>query len=221
MKLSLMFLILSILVFGCSQVQNCRDDINKLPMYGNLKKCREQIEVDEQFLKYIDDKYESRNVAAGQLVKRGWEYFYRGQLDTSMMRFNQAWLLDSLNSDVYWGFANILGSRKDFKASLYFFNRSLKLNSGNAKVWYDQSISYGNLFVSSNNKPYLDSSIYVLKKSISLDPHNAQAYSQLTAAYCYFIQKDSAKKYLKVTDQIDPTAVNEATRKMLTGGNNH
>ncbi|MDB5148407.1 MAG: Tetratricopeptide 1 repeat-containing protein [Mucilaginibacter sp.] len=221
MKMPFMFLIIGILIFGCSQVQNCRDDINKLPIYGNLKKCGEQIEADRQFLKGIDDKHESRNVAAGQFVKRGWAYFYRGQLDTSMMRFNQAWLLDSLNSEVYWGFANILGRQKNFKASLYFFNRSLKLDSGNAKVWYDQSISYGNLFVSSSNKLYLDSSIYVLKKSIGLDPHNAQAYSQLTAAYCYFIQKDSAKKYLKLTDQIDPTAVNEATRKILTGGINH
>lgn len=32
------------------------------------------------------------------------------------MRFNQAWLLDSLNADVYWGFGNLVVCKVNSKS---------------------------------------------------------------------------------------------------------
>ncbi len=49
-----------------------------------------------------------------------------------MMRFNQAWLLDSLNADIYWGFYGNLLGRGKFK-SIPLFDRSIKINPSNAK----------------------------------------------------------------------------------------
>jgi len=37
----------------------------------------------------------------------------------------------------------------------------------------------------------------------------------LTVAYSYFNQKDSARKYLEITDRLDPKAVNPEVREML------
>jgi len=216
MKIRLIiFAVISFFTISCVHSQNCVEGINKLPMYGNIKKCKDQIEYDQVFLADCDKTFKSRKEAAAHMVMRGWQYFYVKKLDTSMMRFNQAWLLDSLNSEIYWGFGNLMGTQEKFKESIPFFEKSIKLNPNNPKVWQDISVSYGNIFVKSNDIKYLTASIGALKKAINLDPKNPQFYGALTAAYTYFIQKDSAKKYLKITEQLDPNVVNPDVKKML------
>ncbi len=215
MREKLTFLLfLSIITIGCSYTQDCDDNINKLPMYGDLKKRKEQLLADRIFLSECD-KSPGRKEAATHLVMRGWQYFNEKKLDTSMMRFNQAWLLDSLNSEVYWGFGNLLGLQKKFNESIPLFKKSLKLNSKNSKVWLDMSTSYGNIFFQSKDIKYLNSSIEALKEAINLDDKNPHLYARLTAAYCYFTQKDSANKYLKLTDQLDSSAINQNVKKFL------
>ena len=61
----------------------------------------------------------------------------------------------------------------------------------------------------------LNKAIDNLKQSVSLDPTNALAYGQLTACYSYFNQKDSARKYLEITDRIDPNAIHPEVRELL------
>ena len=200
---------------SCGQ-SDCPKDINTLPMYGHVKKCKEQLDSDKDFLAQCEKQFKSRKEAAQFHVDKGWEYFYKNQFETAMKRFNQAWLLDSLNADIYWGYGNILGMKnRDFKQSLVFLEQSLKMNANNPRVWESASTSCGQLFYQTKDKRLLDKSIQYLKNSIKLEPNNARAYGQLTAAYSYFIQKDSARKYLKITDKLDPSAVNPEVRKIL------
>jgi tetratricopeptide (TPR) repeat protein len=185
-------------------------------MYGRVQKCQQQLDNDKKFLQDCDQQFKDRKEAAKSYIDRGWGHFYKNQFDTAMMRFNQAWLLDSLNADIYWGYGNILGlSNRDFKGSLGYLERSLKINPDNPKVWESASTSYGQLFYETKDMDLLNKSIYHLKTSIKLDP-NARAYGQLTAAYSYFMQKDSARKYLEITDNLDPSAVNPEVRKILS-----
>lgn len=209
---------IALITTSCAQSQDCVEGINKLPMYGGIKKCAEQIEFDRKFVA-AEDKLLSRKQSTEHFVKRGWEYLYAKKLDTAMMRFNQAWLLDSLNAEIYWGYADILGMQGKFKESLPFFEKSIKLNATNAKVLQDMSTSYGNVFFETKDVKYLNSTISVLKQAIKINPYNPVLYGQLTGAYSYFTQKDSARKYLQLTDQIDPKAVNPEVRKMIAISN--
>ena len=201
---------------SCGQA-DCPKDINKLPMFGHVKKCKEQIDSDNDFLKQCDKQFKNRKEAAKYHVDKGWDYFYKNQFETSMMRFNQAWLLDSLNADIYWGYGNIMGlNNRNFKESLVYLEKSLKMNPDNARVWESASTSYGQLFFETKDINLLNTSIDYLKTSIKLEPNNARAYGQLTASYSYFMQKDSARKYLNITDKLDPSAVNPEVRKILS-----
>ncbi len=186
-------------------------------MYGGLKKCDEQLEIDKDFLVDCDKVFKDRSEATQHHIDKGWEYFYKNDLDTAMMRFNQAWLLDSTNADIYWGFGNILGMQQKFSESLRFFEKSLALNSNNSKVWQCSATSYGQLFFQSKDIKLLNKAIDNWKKSVSIDPTNAEAYAQLTAGYSYFNQKDSARKYLAITDRLDPKAINPEVRQILDG----
>ena len=42
---------------------------------------------------------------------RGWEAYYQGDFDTAIKRFNQGWMFDRENPEVYWGFGLIMGQR--------------------------------------------------------------------------------------------------------------
>ncbi len=195
--------------------QNCPEKINLLPMYGKVPKCVAQIESDKIFLADCDKQFNSRKEAAKYHIDRAWNYFYKGQLDTSIMRFNQAWLLDSLNADVYWGFGNILGLKKQFKESIFYFQKSIKLNPLNPNVYECISTSYGQLFFETKKIDFLNLTFDNLNKAIQLNPNNAELYGQLTGAYSYFNQKDSALKYLKIADKLDPNSINPEVRKIL------
>ena len=186
-------------------------------MFGRQIKCKEQIEADQIFLRQCDSIFKDRKIACAHHIKRGWEYYYAHVFDTSMMRFNQAWLLDSTNAEIYWGFGNLLGAQQKFKESLTFLDKSINLNPNNAIVWESASESYGQIFFQTKDVKQLNTSIHYLKKSIQLDPTNARAYGELTASYTYFTQHDSAKKYLELTDKLDPKEVNPEVRKILTG----
>lgn len=213
-KLSLLTFI-SLLFFGCASAQDCKEDINLLPMYGNIPKCEQQIKSDQDFIAFSESKFKDRKTAAVSSVNSGWDYFYKNDLETSMKRFNQAWLLDSLNADVYWGFGVLLGTKQDINASIPLLERSLKLKPDNAKVYESLATSYGQLYVLTQKSATLNKAIESLKRADSLDRNNPRILSQLTSAYAYFLQKDSANKYLELTDKIDSKAINPAVRALL------
>jgi tetratricopeptide (TPR) repeat protein len=203
--------------FGACRQNDCPEGINKLPMYGRVKKCKEQLESDKDFLNDCDKRFASRKEAAQFHVDKGWEYFYKNDFETAMKRFNQAWLLDSLNADTYWGYGNILGRRDNkFKESLEHFERSLKMSPNNARVWESAASSYGQLFYQTKDVDLLNKTIDYLKTSLQLEPNNARVYGQLAASYSYFTQKDSARKYMDITDKIDSSAVNPEVRAILS-----
>jgi tetratricopeptide (TPR) repeat protein len=216
LKPILLCAISSLLIISCTQKQPCTDGINSLPLFGGVKKCDEQIGFDKKFIAESDKGMDRKN-AAENYVAMGWQYVYAKKVDTAIMRFNQAWLLDSLNADLYWGLGNVLAMQGKFKESLPFYGKSVKLNPRNVKALQDMSISYGNTFFETKEDKYLGAAIAVLEDAVKLEPKNAAINAQLAGAYSYFAQKDSANKYLKIADGLDPKAVNPQIRKMVAG----
>jgi tetratricopeptide (TPR) repeat protein len=215
-SIRLFITLFTLLTINCTSNDDCKEGLNLLPMYGRQKKCTEQLNIDKDFFAECDLRFKDRKKASKFHADKGWEYFYKNDFETSMKRFNQAWLLDSLNADTYWGFGNILGTKHQFKESIPLLEKSISLNSTNPKVFESISTSFGQLFFATKDIKYLNNSIDNLKSSIRLDSKNARAYGQLTGAYSYFMEKDSALKYLKLTDKLDPNAVNPEVRQMLT-----
>jgi len=69
--------------------------MNELPMYGGQH--NPTVEEDPEYSK--------------QAAKLGWKYYYKGDLDTAIKRFNQAWMFNRDNADALWGFGIIMGQR--------------------------------------------------------------------------------------------------------------
>jgi tetratricopeptide (TPR) repeat protein len=208
----ILFLII-ICQFSCRSQTDCPEGINLLPMYGEVKKCEQQIELDKEFILESEKQFKDRKKASEYYVSKGWEYFYKDDNETSMKRFNQAWLLDKTNSQVYWGFGNILGRKNEFESSIKFLDKSIKLEPNNPKVYECISTSYGQMFFKTKDIKYLNLTIDNLKKAIKIEPKNARALGQLASSYAYLMQKDSLVKYIRKTDEIDSKFVNPEVRK--------
>ncbi len=211
----LIIIILICSVTSCAISQECQEGINTLPMYGGVKKCKEQIEADNRFLKTIDSQYKDRKTASKKFSELGWSYFYKNDLTTSMKRFNQAWMLDSKNYQSYWGFANILGLKGNYKESIKYFEIALSLNAQNPTLHESFSTSCLQLFFEEKNDTYFSKGVEHLKKSFSIDSSNNKVLAQLVIAYSYLIQKDSAYKYLEIMDRRDKSLIPEEVRKTI------
>lgn len=104
---------------GCDGQKGTADDIrydpakkadNTLPMFGgrDVVKTAYQMEVDETFIQSVTKDGMSREKGSQVVVGYAWDFFNKGDLSTAMKRFNQAWLLNPANPDIYKGFAAIL-----------------------------------------------------------------------------------------------------------------
>ncbi len=217
-----LLILVSLILVNCTPTSNCPENINTLPMYGLVKKCNEQIKIDEDFIRQSDSLFNNnRTNASVYHVDLAWGYYYKKEYDNAIKRFNQAWLLDSTNADIYWGFGSVLGMKSMFKESMAYLKKSIKLNPKNEKVYIAIGLSYGNEFYQNKNTATLDTAIFYFKKSIETQPNNSDAYIKLTSCYAYCMQTDSVKKYLKITDSLYPNSIAPDVRTVIQNGINY
>lgn len=118
---------------------------NELPMYGGQH----------------DPQVEPDLNTSRDLGKLGWDYYYKGDLDTAIKRFNQAWMFNRVNVDALWGFGLLMGQRSDeerpeyhLKESIRFLEMALSLQPDNPNLLVDLAYSYNTLGDFLKNKDY-------------------------------------------------------------------
>jgi len=86
-------------------------------MYVGIEKSSEYklSDTDKQFVSsQIIDHLVGKEKAARLLANRGFAAYYDGDTTKAMSLFNKAWLVDSGNPDIYWGYTLILRSQGQF-----------------------------------------------------------------------------------------------------------
>ena len=88
--------------------------IDQIPMYGGMNRAEmpDLRAADEKFISDTVQKYGNKVRASAAFVENGFAYYGRDDLANAMRRFNQAWLLDASNPEVYFGFAVVLHDRR-------------------------------------------------------------------------------------------------------------
>lgn len=115
MTARIVVIIFMLVVTGCiSVVTDPRlRSVDQLPMYGGMDRALvpELKKADEAFIEGTSSAFGGRERAAKLWVEKAFAFYHRGDLDTAMRRFNQAWLLDPNNPEVYWGFGAVMHDR--------------------------------------------------------------------------------------------------------------
>lgn len=78
-------------------------------MYGGQDRASDPAlaQADQRLIRATTAEFGSRRAASAAFVDHGFALYFEGEVSEAMQRFNQAWLIDADNPDVYWGFASI------------------------------------------------------------------------------------------------------------------
>jgi tetratricopeptide (TPR) repeat protein len=177
--------------------EQAKTNIRLLPKYGNLPKTEKQKEADNKLIDNYVKQSGTRRKASEGLIDMGFKYLYRGDTKTAMYRFNQAWLLDSSNVDIYWGFGAVYHSLEQYELALAQYDEGLKIDPENSKIITDKATIYMVNYQKTNNNSNLKKAIVLFEQSYGLDSKNQNTLFKLSVSY--FLNDDckKAKKYYK------------------------
>jgi len=117
--------ILALLIgtLACAQISR----IDETPKYGGIDRSTypDLKAADEKFIADVVSHYGSREKAAAAFVEQGFRFNVRDKLGMAMRRFNQAWLLDPNNPEVYWGFGSVLHDQEKMCEAMKYFETAL------------------------------------------------------------------------------------------------
>ena len=166
--------------------------VDEVPMYGGMDRTKYKSlrKGDKKFIDGVTKKFGSRENASQIWVETGFSYYQNNQLEMAMRRFNQAWLLNPENPEVYVGFASVLHDQGKHCEAKDFMNKSLELNPPlNQGIYADAARVTALCALSENksseseNKILLEESEQLFKKSEEIEPNKQYLYGLWASSY--------------------------------------
>jgi Tfp pilus assembly protein PilF len=175
--------------------EQAKSEIRLLPEYGHIAKTKEQISFDNELIQEELKQEGTHRKASDHLIRVGFDYLYKADLKTAMYRFNQAWLLDPQNANVYWGYGAIYLSFNDTDEALRQYDKGLTIDPKSANILTDKATAYMSIFGNMGTVDYLNKAIELFNKSYNIDPSNQNTSFKLSAAYFYKKDCVNARKF--------------------------
>ena len=210
MKIILTFAIavISLTVFGqqitsAQWQEESKNNIRLLPKYGHVPKSEGQKNSDIQFIEESIKLDTTKEKASDHMIRLGFKYLYR-DIKTAMYRFNQAYLLDSTNTDIYWGYGAVYMTLGEYDKAKMQYLEGLEINPKSTHILTD----YGTYFMAQyytlspldekEANHNLDSAISYMIKSYQLDSTDQNTTFKLSVCYWLKDDCDKAWKYYEI-----------------------
>lgn len=197
-----------------------KTNIRLLPKYGHVQKTEAQKKSDQEFIETALKKDSTNRKASDHLISLGFQYLYR-DIKTAMYRFNQAYLLDSTNTDIYWGFGGVYMTLGDYAKAEKQYQEGLTINPNNPHLLTD----YGTYFMvqyygiqpidENGAMTNLESAISYMVKSYQLDPTDQNTSFKLSICYWNKGDCDNAWKYYNICKALGGQPITEDYTKDL------
>jgi tetratricopeptide (TPR) repeat protein len=199
-----------LLVLLCFQnVLANSQNIYKEPIFYRTQKTIKQADAEREFVEKIENSKISKEEAVDFYITRGWYFYHRNSLDTAMLKFNQAYLLDTENPDVYWGMGCIMGKREQTNNAIDLFKKGLQKDKDHTMLMMHLSSAYVEKtflpYVSKSNKDrLLFTANRLIVQVIDKDRDNGDAHYR--RAIIAFLRKEYAQAWrsLETTKQLTP-----------------
>jgi len=187
--------------------EQAKTNIRLLPKYGYAIKTEDQKKADQEFIESALKQDTTNRRASNHLIRLGFQYLYT-DITKAMYRFNQAFLLDSANSDIYWGYGGVYMALGDFPGAREQYTAGLAVDPKNTHLLTD----YGTYFLVQyyTQKPLdekaaltrLDSAIDYMTRSYEIDRKDLNTTFKL--AVCYLQKKDCKNAWRYYTECLPP-----------------
>lgn len=149
------------------------------------------VEEKQKQKKFIDQqakRFKNRKTSSGYYVHEAKRQFNEAKLDSASISFGRAWLLDSTNNDVYWGYGLVYGQQKDFDKALFSLYHALDRDQHNARLLTDLATTHLNRFYATSGPDDLLQSRKLLELAVRYAPEKAEANYKLAVSY-YYLQE--------------------------------
>lgn len=179
-------------------------DIRLLPKYGNRQKTEEQIALDHKFVQETLQQEQfkgDRRAASNFMIGRGFDYLHKGDFKTAMYRFNQAYLLDSLNSDIYWGYGGVYMAQEEYERAVNLYMEGLTIHPDNTHLLTDLGSCFlmlcQTLLPTNKDKALgnLELAIKYMMRAYAIDAKDPNTTYKLSVCYLVKSDCDNAWKY--------------------------
>ncbi len=166
-------------------------------------------------------KFVSARDASDYLIQRGFLFLHQDDLITAMHRYNQAYVLDSTNPNVYWGYGSVYATmgqnmlaRKQYIAGLELDPESPPLLTGMGTTYLAE------YYLSQESTPQLaqkklDTALSMIQKSYSLIPEDGNTNYKLSICYYQKNLCPQAVKHLTIADHVGGVLVTQLYRNDL------
>jgi tetratricopeptide (TPR) repeat protein len=182
-----------------------------LPRYGHLPKTQHEIKSDSDYIKQMMalPQFKTRREASNHLISLGFQYYYRPDFKTAMYRFNQAYLLDPANTDIFWGYGAIYMAFGRYDLAKKQYDDGLAIDSVNTHLMTDLATYYMEQFHLTIQMPkndiikdpkaqagqFMDSAIHYLNKSYKIEPKDVNTVYKLSICNWNIENCSNAWKY--------------------------
>lgn len=181
------------------------------PEYGNIPKTPEQVESDLQFVESLLKEFDGNKMIAGKkMTELGFQYLYeKGDFVTAMRRFNQAFLVEPNNADIYYGYGTIFFNLGEMKKARKQYEKGLELNPDHAEILTDYGTTYLGDFYDNfeSNKEVANENLVLaedyLNKSYKIDRDNSNTIYKLAVVNMYLENCKNAWKYLELAQEME------------------
>ncbi len=198
-------------------------DVSLQPEYGNVERTETQKESDKKFRKDILDHYKGDTIAASKKMSDlGFTYLYdKGDFVTAQRRFNQAYMLNSKNSDAYYGFGTVYFNLGAMNKAREQYDKGLVLNPKHSKILTDYGTTYlGDYYQSLDNKEenpnkFLIKANEYLEKSLEIDKKDSNTIYKLSIVKMYLGDCKQAKELLKKAKKMNNPNVTKSYENEL------
>ena len=150
----------------------------------------------QRFLVNNTKRFKSRKTASAFYTMEAKRTFNEAKLDSAAYLFGRAWLLDSTNNDVYWGFGRVYGQQKQYEKALFVLYKALENDRHNPQLLTDVATSHLGRFYAHSNPADLLQSKKLLEKAVKYSPDKADAYYKLAISSYYLQEYRLAWEYL-------------------------
>lgn len=191
-----------------------KSNIRLLPKYGQVLKTESQMKSDQEFIETTLKLHTTSRNASNQMIDLGFKYLYR-DIKTAMYRFNQAYLLDSTNTDIYWGYGGVYMNLGDYERAEKQYQEGLAIDPTNTHLLTD----YGTFFLSQyyERQPTdeksalsnLELAISYLEKSYKLVGSDQSTTYKLSICYWNKGDCENAWKYYDISKNIGGRNIDE------------
>lgn len=161
-------------------------------MYGGMDRSQipEIRAADAKFISDVTAQFGSREHGSVAWVNQGFKFYQADKLGMAMRRFNQAWLLNPDNPEVYAGFASVLNDQGKSCAAAEQMETALALNPPKFQGIYSDA-GYINAMCAVNEKSkdsedrqkFLDKSEQLFKNAEAIEPNKSYLYGLWARSY--------------------------------------